>query len=72
VFKLFDSDRNGIIEREEWMDSSARGVRLPDFGVSGSVLWSLTGDGAGILDKIKILWGYISGARSWWSLVDAG
>lgn len=34
MFKLFDLDRNGIIEREEWMAKSAKGVRLPDFGVS--------------------------------------
>ncbi|MCJ1245553.1 hypothetical protein MMC30_002757 [Trapelia coarctata] len=33
VFKLFDADRNGIIEREEWMVRCARGARLPDFGL---------------------------------------
>lgn len=35
VFKIFDADKNGVIEREEWMVRSARGARLPDFGVSG-------------------------------------
>lgn len=43
MFKLFDSDRNGIIEKEEWMARSASGVRLPDFGVSGFILWIFGG-----------------------------
>lgn len=55
MFKLFDSDRDGIIEREEWMARSASGVRLPDFGVSEFILWRLGGrNGAGILDRIRI------------------
>lgn len=34
VFKLFDSDKNGVIEREEWMGkNNDEGVRLPDFGL---------------------------------------
>ncbi|MCJ1335283.1 hypothetical protein MMC09_000551 [Bachmanniomyces sp. S44760] len=33
VFRLFDGDRNGIIEREEWMKGCAAGARLPDFGL---------------------------------------
>ena len=35
VFRLFDLGRNGIVEREEWMEACAKGVQLPDFGVSG-------------------------------------
>lgn len=34
VFKLFDADRNGVVERKEWIDGVAKGVVLPDFGVS--------------------------------------
>lgn len=33
VFRLFDQNRNGVIERDEWMKKTAEGVRLPDFGV---------------------------------------
>ena len=33
VYRLFDADKNGIVEREEWMGACADGVRLPDFGV---------------------------------------
>lgn len=33
VFKLFDVDKNGVIEKDEWMDKSGQGVRLPDFGL---------------------------------------
>ncbi|MCJ1482545.1 hypothetical protein MMC06_002711 [Schaereria dolodes] len=33
VFKLFDTDRNGAVEREEWMEAIAKGSRLPDFGL---------------------------------------
>ena len=39
VFKLFDTDRNGIVERAEWMDGVAKGVVLPDFGVSSGPRW---------------------------------
>lgn len=35
VFRLFDQGRNGVVEREEWMEACAKGVQLPDFGVSG-------------------------------------
>ena len=38
VYRLFDVDKNGIVEREEWMDKCAEGVRLPDFGVSENAL----------------------------------
>ena len=34
VFRLFDVDRNGVIEKEEWMQKCKEGVKLPDFGVS--------------------------------------
>lgn len=34
VYRLFDMDRNGIIEREEFVRLWGEGVRLPDFGVS--------------------------------------
>ncbi|MCJ1416149.1 hypothetical protein MMC32_002484 [Xylographa parallela] len=33
VYRLFDADKNGIVEREEWMGACADGVRLPDFGL---------------------------------------
>ncbi|MCJ1384965.1 hypothetical protein MMC17_008083 [Xylographa soralifera] len=33
VYRLFDADKNGVIEREEWMGACERGVRLPDFGL---------------------------------------
>ncbi|MCJ1354891.1 MAG: hypothetical protein MMC33_004881 [Icmadophila ericetorum] len=33
VFRMFDRDRNGIVEREEWLDETGRGVLLPDFGL---------------------------------------
>ncbi|MCJ1391358.1 hypothetical protein MMC18_004221 [Xylographa bjoerkii] len=33
VYRLFDMDKNGIIEREEWMALCESGVRLPDFGL---------------------------------------
>ncbi|KAL9122805.1 MAG: hypothetical protein Q9187_000650 [Circinaria calcarea] len=33
VFKLFDTDHNGVVERAEWMDRVAKGVVLPDFGL---------------------------------------
>ena len=33
VFRLFDEDRNGVVEKEEWMHKCMEGVRLPDFGV---------------------------------------
>ena len=34
VFKLFDTDHNGVIEREEWHRKvDGEGVRLPDFGL---------------------------------------
>ena len=33
VFSLFDTDRNGLIEKEEWMVRIKEGRRLPDFGV---------------------------------------
>ena len=36
VFRLFDQNRNGVIERDEWMEKIAEGVRLPDFGVRAS------------------------------------
>lgn len=36
VFRLFDEDRNGAIEKEEWMRKCKEGVRLPDFGVCAS------------------------------------
>ncbi|MCJ1472461.1 hypothetical protein MMC13_001109 [Lambiella insularis] len=36
VYRLFDVDKNGVVERAEWMDAVAKRVRLPDFGVSGS------------------------------------
>ena len=38
VYRLFDVDKNGIVEREEWMEKCTEGVRLPDFGVSESPL----------------------------------
>lgn len=34
VFKLFDVNKNGIIERDEWMvKNNDEGIRLPDFGL---------------------------------------
>ena len=34
VFKLYDEDKNGVIEREEWVrKNNEEGVRLPDFGL---------------------------------------
>ena len=42
VFRLFDGDRNGIIEREEWMKGCAAGARLPDFGVSWEAMGLLS------------------------------
>ncbi|MCJ1288009.1 hypothetical protein MMC26_007362 [Xylographa opegraphella] len=33
VYRLFDADKNGIVEREEWMGACEEGVRLPDFGL---------------------------------------
>ena len=39
VFRLFDENHNGVIEREEWLRRVNDGVRLPDFGVRCSV-WS--------------------------------
>ncbi|MCJ1444795.1 MAG: hypothetical protein MMC23_005297 [Stictis urceolatum] len=33
VFKLFDEDHNGVIERDEWLRRTGAGVRLPDFGL---------------------------------------
>ena len=41
VFKLFDADRNGVVERKEWMDGVAKGVVLPDFGVSLGESWEM-------------------------------
>ena len=43
VFALLDADKNGVVEREEWMAACEAGVRLPDFGVS--VGGSLGADG---------------------------
>ena len=34
VFRDFDRDHNGIVERSEWIEAIASGSRLPDFGVS--------------------------------------
>ncbi|MCJ1318852.1 hypothetical protein MMC15_004184 [Xylographa vitiligo] len=33
VYRMFDMDKNGVIEREEWMGACENGVRLPDFGL---------------------------------------
>lgn len=34
VFKLYDIDHNGVIEKSEWHQKvDAEGVRLPDFGL---------------------------------------
>ncbi|MCJ1240804.1 hypothetical protein MMC14_008808 [Varicellaria rhodocarpa] len=34
VFRMFDVDRNGVVERAEWMAKvGGEGVRLPDFGL---------------------------------------
>ncbi|MCJ1292297.1 hypothetical protein MMC34_003847 [Xylographa carneopallida] len=33
VFALLDADKNGVVEREEWMAACEAGVRLPDFGL---------------------------------------
>lgn len=33
VLKLVDANRNGVIERDEWMKFSEGGGKLPDFGV---------------------------------------
>ena len=34
VYRDFDRDHNGVIERSEWIEAIASGLRLPDFGVS--------------------------------------
>lgn len=33
VFRLFDLDHNGVIERSEWLVQCNKGVVLPDFAV---------------------------------------
>ena len=37
VFDLLDENKNGIIEKDEFMRKDAAGVRLPDFGVRARV-----------------------------------
>ena len=34
IFRDFDRDHNGVVERSEWIEAIAAGTRLPDFGVS--------------------------------------
>jgi hypothetical protein len=33
VMRLCDANRNGVVERDEWMRYSHGGGKLPDFGV---------------------------------------
>lgn len=75
VFKLFDADRNGVIEKEEFLARCERGVRLPDFGVSGSlVLWDLRmkmwREFFGKPGRIKTSWGWFKGGGRPLRVVD--
>ena len=34
VFAIYDENKNGVIEKDEFVRKDAAGIRLPDFGVS--------------------------------------
>ena len=64
VFRLFDVDRNGVIEKEEWMQKCKEGVRLPDFGVS---LLSIFRAGESLNCTVFVLYGLLI-----WSFAQLG
>ena len=70
VFRLFDEDRNGVIEREEWMRLSEKGVRLPDFGVGSGFSMLVRSQSLGVRWMEEVLGQRSGGTIMEWTLTQ--